>query len=108
MQQQRNQQQNSGLPTDWSNHLKGTFITVSPIRFFRAVFYYEDVTSVDFTLYLLACRVILVIVDYNQALSLYPSQNVLPRLFPDASLVRASARVSRSATQVAPLEISNS
>ena len=31
-----------------------------------------------------------------------------PRLFPDASLVRASARESRSATQVAPLEISDS
>ena len=30
------------------------------------------------------------------------------RLFPDASLVRASARESRSATQVAPLEISDS
>ena len=32
----------------------------------------------------------------------------LPRLFPDASLVKASAPESRSATQVAPLEISNS
>ena len=32
----------------------------------------------------------------------------MPRLFPDASLVRASARESRSATQVAPLEISDS
>ena len=30
------------------------------------------------------------------------------RLFPDASLVRASAQESRSATQVAPLEISDS
>ena len=30
------------------------------------------------------------------------------RLFPDASLVRASARESRSSTQVAPLEISDS
>ena len=32
----------------------------------------------------------------------------ISRLFPDASLVRASARESRSATQVAPLEISDS
>jgi len=31
-----------------------------------------------------------------------------PRLFPDASLVEASAPESRSATQVAPLEISDS
>ena len=30
------------------------------------------------------------------------------RLFPDASLVKASAPESRSTTQVAPLEISNS
>ena len=30
------------------------------------------------------------------------------RLFPDASLVKASAPESRSATQVAPLEISDS
>ena len=34
--------------------------------------------------------------------------SVVSRLFPDASLVRASARESRSATQVAPLEISDS
>ena len=31
-----------------------------------------------------------------------------PRLFPDASLVKASAAESRSAMQVAPLEISDS
>ena len=36
----------------------------------------------------------------------YMSQS--PRLFPDASLVKASAPESRSATQVAPLEISDS
>ena len=37
-----------------------------------------------------------------------PTEGDPARLFPDASLVRASSRESRSATQVAPLEISDS
>ena len=39
---------------------------------------------------------------------LFPLSVHSSRLFPDASLVKASAPESRSATQVAPLEISDS
>ena len=46
------------------------------------------------------------IIRFNSFLSIFGMS--WARLFPDASLVKASAPESRSATQVAPLEIPDS